>query len=164
MRCAVHCVNNVLGRQVYNATVFDEIEEMLGIHRGGMAHLFGLGNYDVNVIGEALKREGLAISWWDKRNDFATCEDLDDCHSLIVNRKAGFMSTRHWLCLRKLEGVWWNLDSRLGQPVAFTCRQELDAYITRALKEKDGECLFVKRDEEEEQQQGGVEGEGSKAE
>jgi hypothetical protein len=145
MRCGVHCVNNVVGRPVYTAAMFDDIVRTLGTPVS-WAYRLGLGNYDVNVLAVALQREGYVLEWWDRRKEFSLCQ-LDGqqgCVSVIVNRRAGMMQTRHWICLKKVMGVWYNLDSRLGQPLAFSSRTELDTYVQHALDDRDGECMLVR--------------------
>ncbi|CAN4085756.1 unnamed protein product [Withania somnifera] len=96
------------------------------------------GNYDINVLIAALEQKGRTVVWHDCRNG-ASSIDLDDrLMGIVVNvpvRKfSGLWRSRHWVTLRCIQGVWYNLDSDFSLPYAFRdiqhVREFLDGLIT----------------------------------
>ncbi|XP_047646137.1 josephin-2 isoform X2 [Phacochoerus africanus] len=85
--------------------------------------LLGTGNYDVNVIMAALQGQGLAAVWWDRRRPLSQLA-LPQVLGLILNLPSpvslGLLSLplrrRHWVALRQVGGVYYNLDSKLRTP------------------------------------------------
>ncbi|XP_077887682.1 josephin-2 isoform X1 [Ictidomys tridecemlineatus] len=125
--CAVHALNNVLQQQLFSQEAADEIckrlapDSRLNPHRS----LLGTGNYDVNVIMAALQGLGLAAVWWDRRRPLSQLA-LPQVLGLILNLPSpvslGLLSLplrrRHWVALRQVDGVYYNLDSKLRAPEA----------------------------------------------
>ncbi|XP_053461643.1 josephin-2 isoform X11 [Nycticebus coucang] len=123
--CAVHALNNVLQQQLFNQEAADEIckrlapDSRLNPHRS----LLGTGNYDVNVIMAALQGLGLAAVWWDRRRPLSQLA-LPQVLGLILNLPSpvslGLLSLplrrRHWVALRQVNGIYYNLDSKLRAP------------------------------------------------
>ncbi|KAI4571201.1 hypothetical protein MJG53_013307 [Ovis ammon polii x Ovis aries] len=123
--CAVHALNNVLQQQLFSQEAADEIckrlapDSRLNPHRS----LLGTGNYDVNVIMAALQGQGLAAVWWDRRRPLSQLA-LPKVLGLILNLPSpvslGLLSLplrrRHWVALRQVDGVYYNLDSKLRAP------------------------------------------------
>lgn len=60
LKCGVHAVNNLLGRSAFQAADFELLAKE--ISPGSFWTLVGAGNYDVNVMECALKKNGL-VSW-----------------------------------------------------------------------------------------------------
>ncbi|KAL1308578.1 hypothetical protein AAHE18_17G117200 [Arachis hypogaea] len=89
------------------------------------------GNYDINVLIGALEEKGKSVVWHDRRNT-ASSIDLDVPEDILmgivinvsVRRFAGIWKSRHWIALRKIDGVWYNLDSDLAAPQRFRDAQE----------------------------------------
>lgn len=84
----------------------------------------GWGNYDVNVIMYALQREGCEAIWFDRRRD-PSCLDFEGIFGFILNVGRGMsvaniplpiVRTRHWVALRSIDGVYYDLDSKLMRP------------------------------------------------
>ncbi|XP_060235975.1 josephin-2 isoform X2 [Meriones unguiculatus] len=125
--CAVHALNNVLQKQHFSQEAADEIckrlapDSRLNPHRS----LLGTGNYDVNVIMAALQGLGLAAVWWDRRRPLSQLA-LPQVLGLILNLPSpvslGLLSLplrrRHWVALRQVDGIYYNLDSKLRAPEA----------------------------------------------
>ncbi|GAB5581731.1 josephin-2 isoform X1 [Prionailurus iriomotensis] len=132
--CAVHALNNVLQQQLFSQEAADEIckrlapDSRLNPHRS----LLGTGNYDVNVIMAALQGLGLATVWWDRRR-----------MSLPLRR-------RHWVALRQVDGVYYNLDSKLRAPEALGDEDGVRAFLAGALAQGLCEVLLVVTKEVEE--------------
>ncbi len=150
MRCGVHCVNNILQRHAFTPRDFELLEERLGVaSRWSLTSLLALGNFDANVLMVALQEQGLQVGWWDARECFtaqSTSTVLRSCVALIVNRRSSSwipFSGRHWLCIRKVAGVWYNLDSTLRHPVPFASAEAMATFVQTALRDSDGECLLV---------------------
>lgn len=107
------------------------------------------GNYDINVLIMALEEKEKSVVWHDRRNG-VTSIDLDAPEDVLmgivinisVKRFAGIWKGRHWIALRKIDGVWYNLDSDLSAPQPFhdtdKVRESLDFAIAQG-----GEVLLV---------------------
>ncbi|GIL77209.1 hypothetical protein Vretimale_3114 [Volvox reticuliferus] len=50
---------------------------------------------------------------------------------------------RHWLGLRRLGGIWYNLDSHLPHPQPFEGEEAVCEFLQRALDEKEATILLV---------------------
>ncbi|KAK9163848.1 hypothetical protein Syun_004750 [Stephania yunnanensis] len=94
------------------------------------------GNYDINVLIAALEARGKRVVWHDRRNG-ASLTDLDVSNEVLmgivlnipVRRLAGIWRSRHWVALRKVEGVWYNLDSDLSSPLPFNDTEKLKDFL-----------------------------------
>ena len=69
----------------------------------------------------ALESVGRSLRWHDARDATFQMLNLSNNGGLIVNLVSpGILSTlfggRHWFALRKFDGKWYNLDSRLREP------------------------------------------------
>ena len=70
MLCAVHTLNNLFqDRNAYSKADLDDISYSLTPDAFVNPHknMFGLGNYDVNVLMAALQLRGYEAVWFDKR-------------------------------------------------------------------------------------------------
>ncbi|KAH3760570.1 Josephin protein [Pelomyxa schiedti] len=133
--CAIHAVNNLLQRPHFNKQRFDEIVSALsGRRRLISPHCspIGLGNYDVNVIIQALDQIGYVVQWYDNRRGRKQLEN--HLHNacivgVLVNIPTtsccGFYSSRHWFTIRPIPqnstalvtaSNWFVLDSRRPEP------------------------------------------------
>lgn len=110
------------------------------------------GNYDINVLIAALKGKGKSVIWHDRRNG-ASSIDLDGPEDALmgivlnvsVRRYAGIWRSRHWVTLRRIEGVWYNLDSDLVVPRAFKDTDEVRKFLDHIIGQG-GEILLVMND------------------
>ncbi|XP_058564494.1 josephin-2 isoform X1 [Neofelis nebulosa] len=176
--CAVHALNNVLQQQLFSQEAADEIckrdpptllhqghagdpemspvlapDSRLNPHRS----LLGTGNYDVNVIMAALQGLGLATVWWDRRRPLSQLA-LPQVLGLILNLPSpmslGLLSLplrrRHWVALRQVDGVYYNLDSKLRAPEALGDEDGVRAFLAGALAQGLCEVLLVVTKEVEE--------------
>lgn len=117
------------------------------------------GNYDINVLIAALEEKGKTVVWHDRRNG-ASSIHLEN-HSngskdsklfgivlnVQVRRYAGLWKSRHWVALRNICGVWYNLDSDLREPMAFQHADEFRAFLDYIIG-RDGEVLLVMNEKE----------------
>lgn len=110
------------------------------------------GNYDINVLISALEGEGKSVIWHDRRNG-ASSIDLDGpalmgiVLNVTVRRYAGIWRSRHWVTLRRIEGVWYNLDSDLVVPQPFNDTEEINKYLDYIIGHG-GEIFLVMNDKE----------------
>lgn len=123
--CGLHCINSLLQGPFFEPDMLKDIAVHLDEEE---AKLMGIdpkkkhyksvnydrdGNYNIQVITEALKIYGVEIQPKKK-------EDLDkilnsspsdiDLQGFILN------STSHWIALRKINGLWFNLNSTNPSP------------------------------------------------
>lgn len=111
------------------------------------------GNYDINVLISALEGKGKSITWHDRRNR-ASSIDLDGSDERLmgvvlnvpVRRYAGLWRSRHWVTVRKIDGVWYNLDSDLRSPLAFENAEEVKGFLDFVI-DSGGEVLLVMNDQ-----------------
>ena len=152
MRCAQHTINGLLQEPAFDAAALTEIA--LNLDSGGklsLAHRWPvLGNYDINVLVLALQQRGYEVRWWDRRlsaEQLRSATESDTFLGLICNERRailGFIPTRHWLAVRRVEGVWHDLDSRLRAPAALT-PEALFERLQRHMGDEDGQVLVVER-------------------
>ncbi|XP_045056173.1 aspartate dehydrogenase domain-containing protein isoform X1 [Desmodus rotundus] len=157
--CAIHALNNVLQQRLFSQEAADEIckrlapDCRLNPHRS----LLGTGNYDVNVIMAALQGLGLAAVWWDRRRPLSQLA-LPQVLGLILNLPSpvslGLLSLplrrRHWVALRQVDGVYYNLDSKLRAPEALGDEDGVRAFLAAALSQDLCQVLLVVTKEVEE--------------
>eukprot|EP01018_Ginkgo_biloba_P025496 Gb_00351 [translate_table: standard] len=67
--------------------------------------------------------------------------------SIILNKAirkfGGLWKRRHWIALRKVDGIWYNLDSDLARPLAFEHGDgELKEFLDQSLAQG-GKVLLV---------------------
>lgn len=111
------------------------------------------GNYDINVLIAALEGEGKRVAWQDHRSGAATIDLEDSGDKLMglvlnvpVRRYAGLWRSRHWVTVRKVEGVWYNLDSDLAEPYAFQHIEEVREFLDQVMADG-GEVLLALNDD-----------------
>ncbi|XP_074076234.1 josephin-2 isoform X1 [Macrotis lagotis] len=150
--CAVHALNNVLQQRLFSQEAADEIckrlapDSRLNPHRS----LLGTGNYDVNVIMAALQGLGLAAVWWDRRRPLTQLA-LPQVLGFILNLPSpvslGLLSLplqrRHWVALRQVGSIYYNLDSKLREPMVLGGEAELRDFLSATLAEGPCEVLLV---------------------
>lgn len=152
MRCAQHTINGLLQEPAFDAAALTEIA--LNLDAGGklsLAHRWPvLGNYDINVLVLALQQRGYEVRWWDRRKSIEqlrSSAELDTSLGLVLNERRallGFIPSRHWLAVRRVDGVWYDLDSRLRAPVMLT-PEALFERLQQHMSEQGGQVLVVER-------------------
>ncbi|XP_033221436.1 josephin-2 [Belonocnema kinseyi] len=150
--CALHALNNLFQERGFSKQELDQIcyslspDVWINPHKS----LLGLGNYDINVIMAALQRRGCEAVWFDKRRD-PKCLCLENIEGFILNvpteYKLGFvllpLKRRHWVALRKIQGAFYNLDSKLDSPQLIGKESELVAYLKDQIESKEKELFLV---------------------
>ncbi|XP_063157032.1 josephin-2 [Candoia aspera] len=150
--CAVHALNNVLQERLFTQEVADEICKRLAPEARWNPHrsFLGTGNYDVNVIMAALQSVGLEAIWWDKRRPLEQLS-LAGLVGFIMNVPSnvclGFLSLpvrrRHWIAVRQLDGIYYNLDSKLKAPAPIGGEADLRVFLQEVLSQGPCELLLV---------------------
>lgn len=113
------------------------------------------GNYDVNVLIAALERKGKNVVWHDRRNRASSIDlegsDEKGLMGIVVNvpvrRFGGLLKNRHWIALRKIDGVWYNLDSDLKVPKPLNHANDVRVFLDSIILEG-GEILLVMDDKQ----------------
>jgi hypothetical protein len=149
--CGVHAVNNLLQKERFRKSDFDETCQKLSPRIIFNPHrsIFGIGDYDVNVVTMLLQEEGLTVSWHDRRT-LLELKDLEDDPQMVgvlwnvqsTSLWGRIMRGRHWIALLlRRGGQWINLDSTLSEPQVIGSH---DACLQLLKSEADAHILFVK--------------------
>ncbi|KAL7152040.1 hypothetical protein ABFS83_04G070900 [Erythranthe nasuta] len=112
------------------------------------------GNYDINVLISALEERGKTVIWHDRRSGASSIDlDGDKLFGIIINvrvrRYGGLWRGRHWITLRKIETVWYNLDSDFSAPYPFKNTDEIREFLDSVIS-TGGELLLVMNGENNE--------------
>ncbi|XP_019178513.1 PREDICTED: josephin-like protein [Ipomoea nil] len=145
--CLLHSLNNLFQeKDAFTRAYLNAISERLDLddpNKGRWSpvifkshHNVFTGNYDINVLLAALEGKGKAVVWHDRRNGASAIDlngDSDKLMGIILNipvrRCAGLFKSRHWVALRSIEGVWYNLDSEFATPYAFKDIDEVRDFL-----------------------------------
>ncbi|KAK7300968.1 hypothetical protein RJT34_11822 [Clitoria ternatea] len=141
-RASLNAISERLALEDSNSETWTPLSILFKPHHNALT-----GNYDINVLIAALEEKGKSVVWHDRRNG-ASSIDLD-AHVLMgivinvsVKRFGGIWRSRHWITLRKIEGVWFNLDSDLTAPQPFNGTDKLTEFLDFTLA-RGGEVLLV---------------------
>ncbi|XP_011503408.1 PREDICTED: josephin-2 [Ceratosolen solmsi marchali] len=159
--CALHALNNLFQERGFSKQELDQIcynlspDVWINPHKS----LLGCGNYDINVIMTALQRRGCEAVWFDKRRD-TNCLYLNNIEGFILNvpteYKLGFvllpLKRRHWIALKRIDGAFYNLDSKLDTPQLIGTDSDILAYLKEQMESKEKELFLVVTQEVENNQ------------
>nr|XP_043610237.1 josephin-like protein [Erigeron canadensis] len=164
--CLLHALNNLFQeKNAFTRKDLDQIAEKLVLedpYKGNWTPLSVIfkphhnsltGNYDINVLISAVEGKGKRVVWHDRRNKAASI-DLDENEGKLmgivlnvpVKRYAGIWKGRHWVSLRRINGVWYNLDSDFASPYSFGSIEEFRDFLDSAI-DIGTEILLVKDSE-----------------
>ncbi|KAM9831637.1 josephin-1 [Neosynchiropus ocellatus] len=158
--CALHALNNVFqDGSAFSRDTLQEIYQRLSPSTLVTPHkksMLGNGNYDVNVIMAALQTRGFEAVWWDKRRDVGSIQ-LSNVTGFILNVPSNLrwgplrlpLKRQHWIGVREVGGVYYNLDSKLRSPQQIGCPDELRKFLRQQLRGKNCELLLVVSEEVE---------------
>ncbi|XP_050428067.1 josephin-2 [Adelges cooleyi] len=151
--CALHALNNLFqSKEAFKQMELDAIcfslspNNYINPHRS----ILGLGNYDVNVLIAALQNKGFNAVWFDKRKDPKMLK-LDKIFGFVMNIpsecRLGFLwlplKRRHWISIKNINGVYYNLDSKLSQPLRIGSENDLFNYFRDQLYVNDNQLFVV---------------------
>ncbi|KAL8154093.1 hypothetical protein V2J09_011853 [Rumex salicifolius] len=114
------------------------------------------GNYDINVLIAALESKGKSVTWHDRRVGVSSIDlkGSDGDGGLMgivlnvpVRRYGGLLKNRHWVTLRMIHGVWYDLDSDLRAPRQFQDVDKVRAFLHSVIADG-GEVLLVVNDKQ----------------
>lgn len=127
--CGQHCLNNLLQGPYFSAPDLAQIAEELdakershmlenGIDTHTLKYLSEAsgnvsddGNFSIQVLSLALKRLcSIDLTSWSSSEGSNAVQDPTLQEAYIVNRSS------HWFSVRKIDGVWWNLNSMNTTP------------------------------------------------
>ncbi|XP_029978317.1 josephin-1 [Sphaeramia orbicularis] len=158
--CALHALNNVFqDGTAFSRDTLQEIYQRLSPSTLVTPHkksMLGNGNYDVNVIMAALQTRGFEAVWWDKRRDEGSIE-LSNVTGFILNVPSNLrwgpfqlpLKRQHWIGVREVGGIYYNLDSKLRNPQPIGNPDELRKFLRQQLRGKNCELLLVVSEEVE---------------
>eukprot|EP01012_Entosiphon_sulcatum_P063424 TRINITY_DN9083_c0_g1_i1.p1 TRINITY_DN9083_c0_g1~~TRINITY_DN9083_c0_g1_i1.p1 ORF type:complete len:181 (+),score=36.96 TRINITY_DN9083_c0_g1_i1:448-990(+) len=139
--CALHTLNCALQRREYTAQRLNAIcEQLTPAHHSTLLGCLRnphrtplIGNYDVNVLTRAFLDFDLDLQWVRCSDDLA--KRLLDTEIVVVNAAVPGILTwliggRHWYCVRRVEGQWYNLNSQLDAPRLLGSAKEALAFLT----------------------------------
>ena len=133
--CAVHCLNSLLQGPFYDPVILgqigqqlDEMENELFKRKTSSQNVSVDGNFSIQVIEEALKLHGVRIMPLKIQNVSKILDEDSTVEAFVLN------SVAHWYSLRKIEGVWFNLNSLSGSKLGPEIISEfyLSAFLTEA--------------------------------
>ncbi|KFM69533.1 Josephin-1, partial [Stegodyphus mimosarum] len=149
--CALHALNNLFqDKNAFNKQILDNIchslspDNLVNPHKS----MLGLGNYDVNVLMAALQLKGYEAMWFDKRKDPSNI-DFSKIYGLILNIPSEMkflplrLNRKHWIAVKEINGIFYNLDSKLDSPVSIGKLTDLVSYLREQIRGKDREIFIV---------------------
>ncbi|WVZ56368.1 hypothetical protein U9M48_006913 [Paspalum notatum var. saurae] len=109
------------------------------------------GNYDVNVLIAALEARKKKVVWHDHRKGASSINlDAEALVGLMINvpirRFRGLWTGRHWVAIRSIDGIWFNLDSDLSEPKQFKDKENVIVFLDSILRQG-GELMVVLQDD-----------------
>ncbi|TVU47640.1 hypothetical protein EJB05_07246, partial [Eragrostis curvula] len=109
------------------------------------------GNYDVNVLIASLEARKKKVIWHDHRKGASSIDlDAEALVGLMINmpvkRLRGLWTGRHWVAIRCIDGIWFNLDSDFSEPKQFKDKENVIAFLDSVLSQG-GELMIVLQDE-----------------
>ena len=115
--CGLHCLNNLLQGPFFDVVMLSEIGiELDKVEReltGGSYSQNNVdddGNYGIQVLEKALKIYGSELTPLKKRQAISYIEKNGKIEALIFN------SSIHWFAIRKINDIWFNLNSTNSLP------------------------------------------------
>lgn len=111
MMCAVHALNSLVQYPLWDAVTLaqiardlDKLENELIITSGDSNNVREDGFFSIQAISKALEAYNLKLNYFNCNND--PCSEV----GFICNYHL------HWISVRKIDGIWFNLDSLANNP------------------------------------------------
>lgn len=141
MRCGLHSLNNLF--QTPKLFTRDHLEIFVKEYDkrtffNDYRTLF-FGDYDLRILIRAIDRLGFDTKQIDLYNG-SSLHDLpwDDYFGLLIN-----LNGKHWLTIKNLQGIYYNLDSTLRKPMSIGTRDDLIAYLIQLIRRTSMVYLFI---------------------
>ena len=115
--CGLHCLNNLLQGPYLDVITLSEIgiqldkieQELTGVH--SQNNVDNDGNFGIQVLQKALKLYGVTLDLLKRRQAINYIEQgANNVEALIFN------SSTHWYSIRRINGIWFNLNSTNSSP------------------------------------------------
>merc|ERR1719242_440915 len=153
----MHSLNALFQRKEFDVADMDAIctqlapDKLINPHRS----LFGTGNYDANVLMAALDRKGVDVQWFDSRKAaelslepsfLSPKKQSAEFLGFVVNngqKRMMVFNRRHWLTIKRIDGVWFNLDSKMKCPQRLE-EEELLSWLVSACQ-NDAELMICRK-------------------
>eukprot|EP01083_Nonionella_stella_P222086 792824_1 len=137
--CLLHSLNALFQEKKFTETDMDDICKLLAPNKLINPHksIFQTGNYDANVLMMALDKQGVDVQWFDSRKaEGLRLEDTFLCPKDKYKEFKGFIlnnphkrmivfNRRHWLTIKRIGNIWYNLDSRNNKPVKYQGKKQI---------------------------------------
>lgn len=160
--CALHALNNLFqNSSSFTKQELDSICYSLSPNNFVNPHksILGLGNYDINVIMAALQEKGFETIWFDKRKD-PSCLNLPEIEGFILNipteYRFGFLRLpihrKHWITIREVNGLFYNLDSKLDRPELIGKDAEAVLFLREQIQSHEREIFVIVKKEVDQKQ------------
>ena len=152
--CGQHCLNNLLQGGYFTAPDLASIAEALDLQERqhmfeggvdnpeyikflaeGSGNVDDSGNFSYQVLSNALQNShDVSLVPWAKVDNSHIAHDPTQEEGYIVNR------SQHWFAIRKICGIWWNLNSTIDRPEKIS-----DFYLSAFLSQlhADGYSVFI---------------------
>ncbi|XP_062216123.1 josephin-like protein [Phragmites australis] len=162
--CLLHALNNLMQeKECFTRAELDGVARNLVLsdpnkdHWSPLSFIFKphhnvvTGNYDVNVLIAALEARKKKVVWHDHRKEASSIDlDAESFIGLMINvpvrRFRGLWTGRHWVAIRSIDGIWFNLDSDLSEPKQFKDKENVIVFLDSLLSQG-GELMIVLQDE-----------------
>ncbi len=115
--CGLHCLNNLLQGPYLDVITLSEIgieldkieHQLTGVH--SQNNVDNDGNFGIQVLEKALNMYGVHLQLLKKRQAISYIEGgVNNVEALIFN------SSNHWYSIRRINGIWFNLNSTNSSP------------------------------------------------
>ena len=159
--CALHVLNNLFqDPNAFTKSDLDAICSRLSPNTWINPHksMFGLGNYDVNILMTGIQDWGYKTIWFDKRKSVETIH-FENVYGFILNVPSNYKvfgvmpipyHNKHWLAIKHFSDKgYYNLDSNLSKPKYIGEKKELLELLKDELSSSDKELLLVVPEETE---------------
>ncbi|CAF0959487.1 unnamed protein product [Adineta ricciae] len=122
-RCGIHSLNNLF--QIPHLFTYEHLETIIREFNKNSNHdysQFWIGDYDLRVLIEAIKRCGFNV----RQINFYNGESLQDLpwdsyFGLLIN-----INGNHWFTIKNLQGIYYNLDSTFHKPSQIGSKTDLN--------------------------------------
>nr|CAH7751793.1 unnamed protein product [Callosobruchus chinensis] len=99
---------------------------------------------------KVLQSRGYEAIWFDKRKD-PSCLNLSNICGFILNVPSDYkisfitlpLRRKHWIAIREINGIFYNLDSKLDAPQLIGQESELLNYLREELDDKEKQLFLV---------------------
>ncbi|UJR29075.1 hypothetical protein I4U23_010289 [Adineta vaga] len=131
LRCGIHSLNNLF--QIPHLFTHKHLDAIVHeFDKNSYNNDYGrfyIGDYDLRVLIEAIKRCGYYV----RQVNFYNGESLqhlpwDSYFGLLIN-----INSNHWFTIKNLQGIYYNLDSTFSKPSQIGSKNDLVNYLIKLI-------------------------------